>query len=100
MSEEDNVALYDYSVGLLLGRIKKVEVEEVAARQKNYEWYKKKMDSDAKGTMWEVSQFAMTSPELYRQYKERYDKEQDEERALHNRRLTENTFKNKLYSLR
>ncbi len=40
LSEADMAALYDYDVGVLSGRIKKVEVkEEMAAGQKSYEWY-------------------------------------------------------------
>ena len=100
LSESDQEALFDFDMGIRSGRITKPKNYEQEGKTMTYQQYKNKTESDEKGTMQEVSQFAMKSPELYRQYKERYDKEQDEERALHNRRLTENTFKNKPYSLR
>ena len=65
-----------------------------------YAQFKKKSDSGKRGVMQELSQFAKESPELYQQYRERYHKEQDEQAKLHNRRLTENTFKNKPFSIR
>ncbi|MDE7200874.1 MAG: hypothetical protein K2O91_02980 [Lachnospiraceae bacterium] len=99
--ESDQEALFDFDMGIRSGRITKPKnYEQEENGSMTYEQYKNKIGSDKSGTMQEVSQFAMKSPELYRQYKERYDKEQDEERALHNRRLTENTFKNKPYSFR
>ena len=100
LSESDQEALFDFDMGIRSGRITKPKNYEQEGKTMTYQQYKNKMESDEKGTMQEVSQFAMKSPELYRQYKERYDKEQDKERALHNRRLTENTFKNKPYSFR
>lgn len=87
LSDEDNAALYDYSVGLLSGRIKKVEAIEEMAGQRNYEWYKKKMSSEASGTMQELSQFAFDCPELYKQYRQQYQAEKDEERRKHNYKL-------------
>jgi len=86
LSDEDNAALYDYSVGLLSGRIKKTEVEEMA-KQRNYEWYKKMMDSSESGAMRAVSQFSFDCPALYAEYRNRYKAEQDEERRKHNYRL-------------
>ena len=65
-----------------------------------YETFKWKSDSGKRGTLRELSKFAKESPELYQQYRERYHKEQDEQAKLHNRRLTENTFKNKPFSIR
>lgn len=65
-----------------------------------YEQFVKKSESGEKGTLRELSKFAKESPELYRQYRERYHREQDEQQKLHNRRLTESTFKNKPYSFR
>ena len=65
-----------------------------------YEQFVKKSESGEKGTLRELSKFAKESPELYQQYRERYRKEQDEQTKLHNRRLTENIFKNKPFSIR
>lgn len=88
LSEADQEALFDYSNGILSGRIKqnKAEVEEMAG-QRNYEWYKKKMSSEASGTMQELSQFAFDCPELYKQYRQQYQAEKDEERRKHNYKL-------------
>jgi len=100
LSEADREAMYDYDMGVLSGRIKKVEVkEEMATGQKSYEWYVSKMNSDQSGTMQEVSQFAMQCPELYQQYRERHQQELRQEQALKNRRLGENKHKNKPYSM-
>lgn len=101
LSDEDNAALYDYSVGLLSGRIKKSGGNaEMEKEQRSYEWYKKKMDEADIGNMKIISQFSFECPALYQSYRERYMKEQDEQRALRNRQLGENKHKNKPYSMR
>lgn len=87
LSETDRQALYDYDMGLLSGRIKKSEVEPMAAQQRSYEWYKKKMDEADTGNMRIVSKFALDCPELYKQYRERYQQEQDEQRRINNRKI-------------
>ena len=62
-----------------------------------YAQYKKIMDNDCKGQLQELSQFAKENRELYRRYSDRYEKERDAERKS---RFTENTFKNKPFSIR
>lgn len=52
-----------------------------------YEQFKVKMSSDYKGKLQELSQFAKKSPELYKNFRGRYQKEQDRQRELHNREL-------------
>ncbi len=98
LSESDRTALFDYSNGLLSGRIKieKTEVSEMEAGTKSYEWYKEKMNSNESGTMKEVSQFAMQCPELYQQYRKRHQQELDRERESRNRKLGESKHKNKI----
>ena len=64
-----------------------------------YGQFKAKMDDDHKGQLRELSQFAKEFPGLYEQYRARYHREQEEERRLHNRRLTDGTFKNKPFSI-
>lgn len=99
LSEADREALFDYSNGILSGRIKqnKTEVEEMADGTKTYEWYKKKREFNENGDMRELSKFCFDNPGLYDEYRNRYEAEQSEEMRLHNRRLTENTHKNKQY---
>ena len=87
----------------MLGRITRKEIAEMAQKENGtmtYEQFVKKSESGEKGTLRELSKFAKESPELYQQYRERYHKEQGEQQRLHNRPLTENTFKNKPYSIR
>lgn len=100
LNESDLAAVFDYDMDVRSGRIKKVEEEAMSDRTKTYEWYVSKMNSDEKGSMLQVSQFAMENPELYQRYRERYLQERDKERQSHNQRLTENKFKNKPYSIK
>ena len=101
LSEADRAAVYDYDIGCKSGRIKEIKVSEQEENgSMTYQQYKTKMESNERGTMQEVSQFAMKSPETYQKYRERYMKAQSEEQALKNRRLTESTFKSKPYSMR
>jgi len=101
LSEADRAAVFDYDMGIRNGRIKAVNINEQEESEiMTYETFKRKSNSSEKGTLIELSKFAKESPELYQQYRERYHREQDEQRKLHNRRLTESTFKNKPYSFR
>ena len=101
LSEADRAAVFDYDMGIRSGRIKAVNINEQEENETmTYETFKRKSDSGERGTLRELSKFAKESPELYQQYRERYHKEQDEQAKLHNRRLTENTFKNKPFSIR
>lgn len=103
LSEAERAAVFSLEKDYELGHITRKEIAEMAQKGNGtmtYEQFVKKSESDEKGTMQELSQFAMKSPELYQQYRERYHREQDEQTRLHNRRLTENTFKNKPYSFR
>lgn len=101
LSEVDRTAVFDYDMGIRSGRIKAVNINEQEENETmTYETFKRKSDSGERGTLRELSKFAKESPELYQQYRERYHKEQGEQQRLHNRRLTENTFKNKPYSIR
>ncbi len=101
LSEADRAAVFDYDMGIRSGRIKAVNINEQEENgNMTYEQFKQKSDSGERGTLRELSKFAKESPELYQQYRERYHREQDEQTRLHNRRLTENTFKNKPFSVR
>ena len=103
LSESDRTAVFNLERDYMLGRITRKEIAEMAQKENRtmtYEQFVKKSESGEKGTLRELSKFAKESPELYQQYRERYHREQDEQTRLHNRRLTENTFKNKPFSIR
>ena len=103
LSESDRTVVFNLEKDYMLGRITRKEIAEMAQKENGtmtYEQFVKKSESGEKGTLRELSKFAKESPELYQQYRERYHKEQGEQQRLHNRRLTENTFKNKPYSIR
>ena len=103
LSESDRTAVFNLEKDYMLGRITRKEIAEMAQKENGtmtYEQFVKKSESGEKGTLRELSKFAKESQELYQQYRERYHREQDEQTRLHNRRLTENTFKNKPFSIR
>ena len=103
LSDSERKAVFSLEEDYMLGRITRKEITEMAQKGNGtmtYEQFVKKSESGEKGTLRELSKFAKESPELYQQYQERYHKEQDEQAKLHNRRLTENTFKNKPFSIR
>ena len=103
LSESDRTAVFNLEKDYMLGRITRQDIAEMKQEGNEtmtYEQFVKKSKSGEKGTLRELSKFAKESPELYQQYRERYHKEQDEQAKLHNRRLTENTFKNKSFSIR
>lgn len=88
LSEAEQAAVYDYDMGVRSGRIKEIKVSEQEGNgNMTYQQYKNKMKSDKRGTMQELSKFAKEYPELYKQYRERYHKEQDEQQRIHNRQL-------------
>lgn len=101
LSEADRAAVFDYDMGIRNGRIKAVNINEQEESEiMTYETFKRKSNSSEKGTLRELSKFAKESPELYQQYREKWQAERSEQQRLHNRRLTENTFKNKPFSVR
>lgn len=103
LSEAERAAVFSLEKDYMLGRITGKEIAEMAQKGNGtmtYEQFRKKSDSDEKGVMQELSQFAIKCPETYSKYRERYQQEKDEQQRLHNRRLTENAFKNKPYSFR
>lgn len=103
LSEADRTAVFNLEKDYMLGHITRqdiMEMKQEGNETMTYAQFKKKSDSGKRGVMQELSQFAMKCPELYRQYRERYNREEDEKRRLHNRRLDESTFKNKPYSFR
>ena len=103
LSEAERAAVFSLEKDYALGRITRKEIAEMAQKSSGtmtYEQFVKKSESDEKGTMQDLSQFAMKSPELYQQYREKWQAERSEQQRLHNRRLTENTFKNKPFSIR
>ena len=103
LSESDRTAVFNLEKDYMLGRITRQDIAEMKQEGNEtmtYEQFVKKSESGEKGTLRELSKFAKESQELYQQYRERYHREQDEQTRLHNRRLTENTFKNKPFSLR
>ena len=90
LSEADRAAVFDYDMGIRSGRIKAVNInEQEESGNMTYEQFKQKSDSNKRGVMRELSQFAMKSPELYRQYREKWQAERSEQQRLHNRRLME-----------
>ncbi len=103
LSDEERRAVFKLEEDYMLGRITRKEIAEMAQKPNGimtYEQFVKKSESDEKGTMQELSQFAMKSPELYQRYREKWQAERTEQQRLHNRRLTENTFKHKPFSIR
>ena len=103
LSEAERAAVFSLEKDYALGHITRKDIAEMAQKGSGtmtYEQFVKKSECDEKGTMQELSQFAMKSPELYRQYREKWQAERSEAQRLHNRRLTENTFKNKPFSVR
>ncbi len=103
LSEAERAAVFSLEKDYMLGRITRKEIAEMAQKSNgtiSYEQFVKKSESNEKGVMQELSQFAMKSPELYQQYREKWQAERSEQQRLHNRRLTENTFKNKPFSIR
>ena len=103
LSESDRTAVFNLEKDYMLGRITRQDIAEMKQEGNEtmtYAQYKKKSERGEKETLRELSKFAKESQELYQQYRERYHKEQDEQAKLHNRRLTENTFKNKPFSIR
>ena len=103
LSEADRAAVFSLERDYMTGHITREQIAEMAQKEgetMTYQEFKEKTDSSTKGVLQEISKFAMESPEVYQQYRERYHREQDEQTRLHNRRLTENTFKNKPYSFR
>ncbi len=103
LSEAERAAVFSLEKDYMLGRITRKEIAEMAQKSNrtiSYEQFVKKSESNEKGVMQELAQFAMKSPELYQQYREKWQAERSEQQRLHNRRLTENTFKNKPFSIR
>ena len=103
LSETDRTAVFNLEKDYMLGRITRKEIAEMAQKEigtMTYEQFVKKSESDEKGVMRELSKFSMKCPETYREYRERWQAERSEQQRLHNRRLTENTFKNKPFSIR
>lgn len=92
LSEAERAAVFSLENDYMLGHITRKEIAEMAQKGNGtmaYEQFVKKSESDERGTMRELSQFAMKSPELYQQYREKWQAERSEQQRLHNRRLTE-----------
>lgn len=103
LSEAERAAVFSLEKDYMLGHITRKEIAEMAQKSNGtmtYEQFKRKSDGGERGTLRELSKFAKESPELYHQYREKLQAERSEQQRLHNRRLTENTFKNKPYSFR
>ena len=103
LSEADRTAVFNLEKDYMLGRIIRrdiMEMKQEGNETMTYAQFVKKLDSGERGVMQELSQFAMKSPEVYQRYQERYQQEKDEQQRLHNRRLTESTFRNKPFSIR
>lgn len=90
LSEADRAAVFDYDMGIRSGRIKAVNIDEQGGnRNMTYKQFKQKSDSDEKGVMQELSQFAMKCPELYQRYREKWQAEKNEQIRLHNKQLSD-----------
>lgn len=103
LSEADRTAVFNLEKDYMLGRITRQDIAEMKQGGNvtmTYAQFKQKMNDDYKGQLRELSQFAKENKELYRQYRERYHKEESEEQRLRNRQLGETTFRNKSYSVR
>lgn len=88
LSEADREALFDFDMGIRSGRIPKPNYEqEQEGSTMDYETFKRKSESNASGTMLELSQFAKRSPEMYKEYRAKYQEEKDEQRRIHNRKI-------------
>ena len=100
LSDSERTAVFNLEKDYMLGRITRQDIAEMKQEGNEtmtYAQYKKMMDNDCKGQLRELSQFAKENRELYRQYSDRYGKEREAERKS---RFTENTFKNKPFSIR
>ena len=100
LSDLEREAVFNLEKDYMLGRITRQDIAEMKQEGNEtmtYAQYKKMMDNDCKGQLRELSQFAKENRELYRQYSDRYGKEREAERKS---RFTENTFKNKPFSIR
>ena len=100
LSDLEREAVFNLEKDYMLGRITRQDIAEMKQEGNEtmtYAQYKKIMDNDCKGQLRELSQFAKENRELYRQYSDRYGKEREAERKS---RFTENTFKNKPFSIR
>lgn len=92
LSDEERKAVFKLEEDYMLGRITRKEIAEMAQKGSGtmtYEQFVKKSESGEKGTLRELSKFAKESPELYQQYREKWQAERSEQQRLHNRRLTE-----------
>lgn len=68
LSEAERAAVFSLEKDYMLGRITRKEIAEMAQKSNgtiSYEQFVKKSESNEKGVMQELSQFAMKSPELY-----------------------------------
>lgn len=100
LSDSERTAVFNLEKDYMLGRITRQDIAEMKQEGNEtmtYAQYKKIMNNDCKGQLQELSQFAKENRELYRQYSDRYGKEREAERKS---RFTENTFKNKPFSIR
>ena len=100
LSDLEREAVFNLEKDYMLGRITRQDIAEMKQEGNEtmtYAQYKKIMNNDCKGQLQELSQFAKENRELYRQYSDRYGKEREAERKS---RFTENTFKNKPFSIR
>ena len=78
LSEAERAAVFSLEKDYMLGYVTRKEIAEMAQKSNgtiSYEQFVKKSESNERGVMQELSQFAMKSPELYQQYRERYHKE-------------------------
>jgi hypothetical protein len=81
LSESDRTAVFNLEKDYILGRITRQDIAEMKQEGNEtmtYEQFVKKSESGEKGTLRELSKFAKESQELYRQYRERYHREQDD----------------------
>ncbi len=53
-----------------------------------YEAFRSEMNNDYEGKMRKLSDFALQNPEQYATFRERWEKEYQEEMRLHNRKVS------------
>lgn len=90
LSGQDLDAVFQLDADVRAGRVEEPSNIENVGQEGNsmtYETFKRLSDGDEHGAMRRLSEFAMKSPKLYEQFREKYQAARDEALRLHNRRL-------------
>lgn len=82
LSEADQAALYDYSVGLLSGRIKKSDYEQEADNMLTFQEWKKIENSKSLKDMNKVIDFKTQYPLIASEYQQRNEAEEQKRHEI------------------